>query len=149
MSTVDPLAAIAASANDLCDLLADMGITPTPVKSASRKALKLPKGPSPATALRKLHLPDKSIKKICKIYDDRISSFRQAVIDEHKGLVEAAPKLTTKVSPIFKNYFTSTAKTMCKSVVDSASTAIDLMIQQVNLYQGNTDKIANRTTGSR
>ncbi|CCA75978.1 hypothetical protein PIIN_09978, partial [Serendipita indica DSM 11827] len=130
MSAGSPLAELAASAIDLCDFLADLGVTPAPERKTRYKKLILPKGPNPAAQLRRLLLPEDSVENICKIYDENITSFRKAILSEHNYLGETAPKIASAVRAGFKQLFISTAKDLCKTCVESASDALNLMAQQ-------------------
>lgn len=126
-----PLDDIAASANDLSAFLTDIGLSPSPIKQRRTRALALPKGPSPAPALRKLHLPENSVESLCNIYDKNIATMRQATLDEHKALAVSSPKALPQIAPVLKQHFTSTARSMCASVVQSATDAISFLAQQV------------------
>jgi hypothetical protein len=133
--SASPLSDIAESANDLSTFLTDIGLSPSPVKQRRTKALTLPKGPTPAPALRKMHLPENSVEALCNVYDEQIATIRQATLDEHKALAASSPKALPQIAPILKQHFTSTAKSMCQGVVQSATDAISLLVQQVRRLQ--------------
>ncbi|KAG8830281.1 hypothetical protein FRC17_005106 [Serendipita sp. 399] len=125
-----PLSDLAASATELSDFLDNLGVSPSASKPRKTRKLVLPQGPKPEARLRKLHLPNESVEKISEVYNTQIQCFRDAILQEHETISQASPKAAAQIGKGLKQMFKSTTKFMCDNVIESATDALDLMIQQ-------------------
>ncbi|PVG03206.1 hypothetical protein CPB86DRAFT_869655 [Serendipita vermifera] len=122
---LDPLQAIAATANDLFDILEICLGPSTPSDEKNQLEpleLVLPNAPSPAPSLRALGLSKGLTKKLKKMFYERIQELRETTIEEFR-LAESSLKSTivqARLAQVFVGSFTRAMHDSFEQMIDSA-----------------------------
>jgi hypothetical protein len=122
---LDPLQAIAATANDLFDILEIYLGPSTPGDEKYQLEpleLALPGCPNPASSLRALGLSKKLTKRLCNLFSERINDLREATIEEFQ-LAESTLRSTViqeRLAQVFVGSFTRTMHDLFEQTIDSA-----------------------------